>query len=130
MGRSKLTGYGTAYVVVVVVMLVGVAVVVDFFLTNLTAFIHYLCSTTTGRRNVLLRELQRLQRTSFIHFMALCLIPTSLLFIVLATVLADDEQCESLATTCEKEPRTFINAFTTRCICDAITVIGNSNPEP
>jgi hypothetical protein len=114
------------------------------------------------RRNVLLRELQRIQRASFIHFMILCLIPTSLLFIVIATVLGEDEECESAATSCEKEPRTFISkfyvweisvffcvrtgciwldtaiwiewsrhltlfpchidAFTTRCICDAITV--------
>lgn len=74
------------------------------------------------RRNVLLRELQRVQRASFIHFMILCLIPTSLLFIVIATVFGEDEECQSAATTCEKEPRTFINAFTTRCVCDAITV--------
>lgn len=74
------------------------------------------------RRNVLLRELQRVQRASFIHFMILCLIPTSLLFIVIATVLGEDEDCESAATTCQKEARTFVNAFTTRCICDAITV--------
>eukprot|EP00531_Pseudo-nitzschia_arenysensis_P019794 CAMPEP_0116136564 /NCGR_PEP_ID=MMETSP0329-20121206/11791_1 /TAXON_ID=697910 /ORGANISM="Pseudo-nitzschia arenysensis, Strain B593" /LENGTH=131 /DNA_ID=CAMNT_0003631439 /DNA_START=288 /DNA_END=683 /DNA_ORIENTATION=+ len=74
------------------------------------------------RRNVLLRELQRVQRASFVHFMILCLIPTSLLFIVIATVLGEDEECQSAATTCEKEPRTFINAFTTRCVCDAITV--------
>jgi hypothetical protein len=74
------------------------------------------------RRNVLLRELQRVQRASFIHFMILCLIPTSLLFIVIATVLGEDKECDSAATTCEKEARTFINAFTTRCVCDAITV--------
>lgn len=74
------------------------------------------------RRNVLLRELQRVQRASFIHFMILCLIPTSLLFIVIATVLGEDEECQSVATTCAKEPRTFINAFTTRCVCDAIAV--------
>ena len=75
------------------------------------------------RRNVLLRELQRVQRASFIHFLILCLIPTSLLFIVVATVLGEDEDCESEATTCEKEDRTFINAFTTRCVCDAITIV-------
>ncbi|KAG7346870.1 hypothetical protein IV203_005939 [Nitzschia inconspicua] len=74
------------------------------------------------RRNVLLRELQRVQRASFIHFLILCLIPTSLLFIVIATVLGEDEDCESTATTCAKEPRTFINAFTTRCVCDAIAI--------
>lgn len=68
------------------------------------------------RRNVLLRELQRVQRASFIHFMILCLIPTSLLFIVIATVLGEDEECESVATTCEKESRTFISKLTrVRC---------------
>lgn len=80
------------------------------------------------RRNVLLRELQRVQRASFIHFMILCLIPTSLLFIVIATVLGEEENCESAATICEKEPRTFINAFTTRCVCEAITVLQGSDP--
>jgi len=79
------------------------------------------------RRTVLLRELQRVQRASFIHFVLLCLIPTSLLFIVVATVLGDDETCESEVTTCATEPRTFINAFTTRCICDAIDVAIGQN---
>ena len=80
------------------------------------------------RRNVLLRELQRVQRASFIHFMILCLIPTSLLFIVLATVLGEEDNCESTATTCMKEARTFMNAFTTRCVCEAITVVQGSPP--
>jgi hypothetical protein len=75
------------------------------------------------RRNVLLRELQRVQRASFIHFLILCLIPTSLLFIVIATVLGEVEECESEATTCAREARTFINAFTTRCVCDAIRIV-------
>lgn len=75
------------------------------------------------RRNVLLRELQIVQRASFIHFMILCLIPISLLLIVIVTVLGEDEECESLATTCAREVRTFINAFTTRCVCDAIVVV-------
>jgi hypothetical protein len=79
------------------------------------------------RRNVLLRELQRVQRASFIHFLILCLIPTSLLFIVIATVLGEDEECNSEATTCEKEDRTFINAFTTRCVCDAISIVTGEN---
>lgn len=80
------------------------------------------------RRNVLLSELQRIQRASFFHFLILCLIPTSLLFIVIATVLGEDEECQSAATTCMKEPRTFINAFTTRCVCDAITVARAADP--
>lgn len=74
------------------------------------------------RRNVLLQELQRVQRSSFVHFALLCLIPTSLLFVVVATVLGNKEECSSEATNCVEETRTFINAFTTRCICDAINV--------
>lgn len=74
------------------------------------------------RRNILLRELQRVQRASFIHFALICLIPTTLLFIVVVTVLGEDEDCNSVATTCVKEAGTFMNAFTTRCICDAIDV--------
>ncbi|KAI2513421.1 hypothetical protein MHU86_895 [Fragilaria crotonensis] len=77
------------------------------------------------RRNVLLRELQRVQRASFIHFVLLCMIPTVLLFIVFVTVLGDNENCTSTATTCREDERTFLNAFTTRCICDAIDVKGN-----
>ncbi|EEC48688.1 predicted protein [Phaeodactylum tricornutum CCAP 1055/1] len=74
------------------------------------------------RRNVLLRELRRVQRASFFHFALLCLIPTILLLIVVATVVGEDENCESEATFCTLETRTFINAFTTRCICDAIPI--------
>lgn len=74
------------------------------------------------RRNILLRELQRVQRASFIHFLLLCLIPTALLLIVVVTVLSDEEPCGSDVTYCEQEARTFINAFTTRCLCDAVNV--------
>jgi hypothetical protein len=74
------------------------------------------------RRNVLLSELRRVQRASFIHFVLLCLIPTVLLIIVVATVVGDEEDCVSEATFCELEPRTFVNAFTTRCVCDSIAV--------
>ena len=74
------------------------------------------------RRSIMLRELQRVQRTSFMHFLILCLIPTVLLFIVIATVISEDEDCYSDATVCYKEPRNFINAFTTRCVCEAIAV--------
>lgn len=79
------------------------------------------------RRNVLLRELRRVQRASFLHFALLCLIPTALLLIVVATVIGDEEECSSDATFCELEPRTFINAFTTRCVCDPIPVARVSN---
>ena len=74
------------------------------------------------RRSVLMRELRRVQRASFIHFVLLCLIPTILLVIVIATVVGEEEECESDVTFCELEPRSFLNAFTTKCICDAIPI--------
>ena len=74
------------------------------------------------RLNVLLRELHRAQRASFIHFILLCMIPTALMCIVVATVLGEEEPCGSDVTICRQEARTFVNAFTTRCICDAIDV--------
>lgn len=74
------------------------------------------------RRSIMLQELQRVQRTSFLHFLILCLIPTILLFIVIGTVMSEDEDCLSDATICHKEARNFINAFTTRCVCEAIAV--------
>lgn len=74
------------------------------------------------RRQVLLRELRRVQRASFFHFALLCLIPTALLGIVLVTVFSEDDTCFSEVTTCELEPRTFMNAFTTRCVCEPIPV--------
>lgn len=74
------------------------------------------------RRNVLIRELRRVQRSSFLHFALLCLIPTALLVIVIATVVGEDQECPNDVTYCELEPRSFVNAFTTRCICDPIPV--------
>lgn len=74
------------------------------------------------RRNVLVRELRRVQRASFIHFVLLCLIPTALLIIVIATVVGDEENCESDATFCSLEPRSFLNAFTVSwCSCAGMT---------
>ena len=55
------------------------------------------------RRNVLLRELQRVQRASFIHFMLLCLIPTALLLVVVVTVFGEEEPCGSQLATCRQE---------------------------
>lgn len=79
------------------------------------------------RRNVLMRELRRVQRASFFHFCLLCTIPTVLLLVVIATVVGQEEDCESNTTICELEPRTFINAFTTRCVCDAISYSTDGN---
>ena len=74
------------------------------------------------RRNNLLRELQRVQRANFLHFLMLCLIPTVLLAVILASVFNENQNCVQGPTPCHLQPRTFINAFTSKCICDALTV--------
>mmetsp|Transcript_10411 Transcript_10411/g.15319 ORF Transcript_10411/g.15319 Transcript_10411/m.15319 type:complete len:169 (+) Transcript_10411:316-822(+) len=79
------------------------------------------------RRDVLIRELRRAQRLSFIHFILLCLIPTSLLVVVIATVLGENEECNSNLTNCESEDRSFMNVFTTRCICEAVEIDSTNN---
>mmetsp|Transcript_11131 Transcript_11131/g.23466 ORF Transcript_11131/g.23466 Transcript_11131/m.23466 type:complete len:185 (-) Transcript_11131:147-701(-) len=72
------------------------------------------------RREAILNEIERSQRSNFFHFCLLCLIPTSLLLIVVASVLGENGDCSGYPTSCANEPRSFINAFTTRCICDAV----------
>ena len=73
------------------------------------------------RRAAIRTEIERMQRSNFIHFVVLCLVPTSLLLIVVAAILSEDGECEADGlTNCEREPRTFVNAFTTRCICEAV----------
>jgi len=95
---------------------------------NATAWIEQQGPEMEARRRILLlRELQRVQRASFIHFFLLCLIPTSLLIVLVAIVLGENQVCTSQATTCIQEARTFLNAFTTRCICDAIDVTDRGN---
>lgn len=73
------------------------------------------------RREAIRTEVERMQRNNCIHFAVLCLVPTSLLLIVVAAILSEDGECSGDGlTVCEREPRTFVNAFTTRCICDAV----------
>jgi hypothetical protein len=79
------------------------------------------------RRAVLMRELQRVQRASFIHFLLLCLIPTILLVVVVVTVMREGDDCSSQVTNCYAEGRTFSNAFTSQCICEAIDVTNGIN---
>jgi|UniRef100_A0A7S2UG32 hypothetical protein len=77
----------------------------------------------TRRRNVIRREIRRVQRANFMYFVLLCLIPTSLLLIVVATVLGEEENCNAgIGIICSKEARSFVNAFTSRCICNAIVL--------
>mmetsp|Transcript_22906 Transcript_22906/g.41589 ORF Transcript_22906/g.41589 Transcript_22906/m.41589 type:complete len:147 (+) Transcript_22906:89-529(+) len=74
------------------------------------------------RRNVLRREIQREQRSSCVHVSLLCMIPTAFLIAVIVAVMAGGEECGSEMTTCYQEPRSFMNAFTSRCLCVAVDV--------
>jgi len=74
------------------------------------------------RRTILLQELRRVQRSSFIQFFVLCLFPTILLFVVIGAIFSEVEDCNSESSYCYMEPRTFMNAFTTRCICESLPV--------
>lgn len=80
---------------------------------------------TALRREAIHQEVLRVQRANFIHFLVLCLVPTTLLLIVIAAIVSEDGECGSTAglTVCEREPRSFVNAFTSRCICDAVTTV-------
>jgi hypothetical protein len=78
------------------------------------------------RRTILLSELKRIQRSSFLNFVVLCAIPVILFTVMVIIVLGHEETCISTVTQCVLEPRTFVNAFTTRCICDPIPVERNT----
>jgi hypothetical protein len=77
------------------------------------------------RRALLLRELKRSQRNSFVQFLVLCLVPVAMFIVVIVSVVGEDDACQSPATVCKLEPRLFINAFTTRCSCEPIPVVRN-----
>merc|ERR1712157_333671 len=76
----------------------------------------------TQRRSMIQSEVERVQRTNFCHFALLCLVPTSLLLIVVITVLGEGDTCGNTNpfTKCFQESRSFVNAFTSRCVCDAV----------
>ena len=80
------------------------------------------------RRAILLQELKRIQRRSFWNFVLLCSLPLLLFTVMIIIVFSgsSDEVCMSTTTYCRLEPRTFVNAFTTRCLCDPIPVERNS----
>lgn len=93
-------------------------------------------------------KIERVQRSNFIHFILLCMIPTALLLIVIVAILSERGECSSTPTytapvnategdtlssssvsgsnnimiECQREPRLFVNAFTSTCICSAIRV--------
>eukprot|EP00553_Chaetoceros_curvisetus_P000891 CAMPEP_0204627716 /NCGR_PEP_ID=MMETSP0717-20131115/14254_1 /ASSEMBLY_ACC=CAM_ASM_000666 /TAXON_ID=230516 /ORGANISM="Chaetoceros curvisetus" /LENGTH=172 /DNA_ID=CAMNT_0051644061 /DNA_START=12 /DNA_END=530 /DNA_ORIENTATION=+ len=73
------------------------------------------------RRQNLIEELDRIQRTNFIHFGFLCSIPLCLLGLVLINSFRSPGECESIAgAECHFEGRFFINAFSKRCLCNSI----------
>jgi hypothetical protein len=80
------------------------------------------------RRTILLHELKRIQRRSFLNFVALCLIPILLFTAMIIIVFSGDsgQACVSTITYCRLEQRSFVNAFTTRCLCDPIPVDRNT----
>mmetsp|Transcript_3572 Transcript_3572/g.5406 ORF Transcript_3572/g.5406 Transcript_3572/m.5406 type:complete len:189 (-) Transcript_3572:459-1025(-) len=85
------------------------------------------------RQNTIRREIESVQRSNFFHLFLLCLVPTTLLLVVVASILGEGDDCGSLTTNCSREPRKFMNAFTSRCICDSIPVQSKWNvnfPDP
>ena len=75
-------------------------------------------------------QVERVQRANFIHFLVLCLVPTALLIIVVAAIVSKDSDCGTVGlTTCEMEPRSFTNAFTSACICDAVRITSSVTEE-
>lgn len=50
---------------------------------------------------------------------------------MIAAIISEDGECnvsgEDGVTVCERESRSFVNAFTTRCVCDAVRSVGNSD---
>ena len=85
------------------------------------------CSTSIF---TLREQVERVQRANFIHFLVLCLVPTALLIIVVAAIVSKDSDCGTVGlTTCEMEPRSFTNAFTSACICDAVRITSSVTEE-
>jgi hypothetical protein len=77
------------------------------------------------RREQLNNELVRIQRTNFIHFGVLCMLPVFMLVLVVITSFRQSGTCEGYETyTCDFEQKEFMNAFVSRCICTAIEVNG------
>ena len=73
-------------------------------------------------------QVERVQRANFIHFLVLCLVPTALLIIVVTAIVSKETDCGTVGlTTCKMEPRSFTNAFTSVCVCDAVRLGSNSS---
>jgi hypothetical protein len=75
-------------------------------------------------------QVERVQRASFIHFLVLCFVPTALLIIVVTTIVSKETDCGTVGlTTCKMEPRSFTNAFTSVCVCDAVRLATSATEE-
>jgi len=72
-------------------------------------------------REILLHEIHRAQRANFLHFLLLCSIPIIFLVVVLSSI-NDSIDCSDDLVFCSRESRAFINAFSSRCMCDAIVI--------
>ena len=77
-----------------------------------------------SRREDLMDELDRVQRQNLMQFLALCLIPCCLLVMIMMSSFNDkDVPCVGIdGAACEYETRVFMNAYSRRCICDAINI--------
>ena len=76
---------------------------------------------TEERLETIRVKLRDLQRQSCRQFCLLCLVPTVLMSVVIWAIVADLGHCgDDVLTTCSRERRTFINAYTSRCICRAV----------
>jgi len=96
------------------------------------------------RRIELLEEIKHVQRKHCMHVLFLAFIPILLLFVRLFSSVVNSgmnaEQCAESSTTiqingnplqinCDLEPRQFMNAFTSRCLCNAIPILGEFSPN-
>jgi len=76
------------------------------------------------RREVIRREVRHIQKANCFHFSVMMIVPLVLTIIVIIAVLKNYETCISSTPgiTCAEEERIFMNAYTTRCICNGITL--------
>lgn len=67
------------------------------------------------------QQLEKVQKKTFCHFTLMCLVPTSLLlFVVVDAFQRRGLDCSGQSPHCENDPRSFLHAYTTQCICDAV----------
>ena len=73
-----------------------------------------------GRLAVIRNNLRDSYSHSCRKFLLLCLVPTVLLGVVAWSLLGDLGDCHvDDMTTCARERRVFVNAYTARCICQS-----------